>query len=64
MCHGSDFCQGWEQFGMKLEAPCVLLLSRRQQCLLSEFVWLEGQVPGPWVTVTMSPVMAKQELIL
>lgn len=63
MCHVSDFCQDWKQFGMKLEAPCVLLLFRRQKCLVSEFVWLEGQVPGPLVTVTISLVMAKQELI-
>lgn len=39
---GAHFCQGWEHFGMKLEAPCALLLSRRQQYLVSEFVWLEG----------------------
>lgn len=48
---------------MKLEALCVLILFRRQQCLVSKFVWLEGQVSGPWATVTMSPVMVKQELI-
>lgn len=52
MRHGVCPARAGEQFGMKLEALYVLLFTRGQRGLVSESVWVGGQVSGPWVTVS------------